>query len=176
MLLERKQQIAVDLHERFERAKVVILTDYKGLNVGAMTELRRRLKQAGIEYRVVKNSLLERAAADTPAARITDAFKGPSAIALSYDDPVAPAKVLTQFAKENDKLKIRVGVLRNRVINEVDIKSLADLPSREVLLAQLLGVLNAVPTSFVRVLSAVPGGLVNVLNAIKEQKENKEAA
>lgn len=176
MLLERKQQIAQDLHGRFERAKVVILTDYKGLNVGAMTELRRRLKQAGIEYRVVKNSLLERAATDTPADVIKEAFKGPSAIALSYDDPVAPAKVLTQFAKENGKLKIRLGVLNGKVIGEADIKNLADLPSREVLLAQLLGVLNAVPTSFVRVLSAVPGGLVNVLNAVKEQKEQKEAA
>lgn len=176
MLLERKQQIAQDLHGRFERAKVVILTDYKGLNVGAMTELRRRLKQAGIEYRVVKNSLLERAATDTPADVLKDTFKGPSAIALSYDDPVAPAKVLTQFAKENDKLKIRLGVLNGKVIGEADIKNLADLPSREVLLAQLLGVLNAVPTSFVRVLSAVPGGLVNVLNAVKEQREQKEAA
>jgi large subunit ribosomal protein L10 len=169
--LEQKQQIAQDLHDRFERAKVVILTDYKGLNVGAMTDLRRRLKQAGIEYRVVKNTLLERAATDTPAAVIRDAFKGPSAVALSYDDPVAPAKVLTQFAKENDKLKIRLGVLSGKMISEAEIKSLADLPSREVLLAQLLGVFNAVPTSFVRVLSAVPGGLVNVLNAIKEQKE-----
>jgi len=174
--LEQKQQIAQDLHGRFERAKIVILTDYKGLNVAAMTELRRRLKQAGIEYRVVKNSLLERAATDTPAAAIKDAFKGPSAIALSYDDPVAPAKVLTQFAKENDKLKIRLGMLGAKVISEADIKSLADLPSREVLLAQLLGVFNAVPTSLVRVLSAVPGGLVNVLNAVKEQKEQKEAA
>jgi large subunit ribosomal protein L10 len=176
VLLERKQQIAQELHGCFERAKVVILTDYKGLNVGAMTELRRRLKQAGIEYRVVKNSLLERASADTPAAAIKDAFKGPSAIALSYDDPVAPAKVLSQFAKENDKLKIRLGVLSGKVIGEADIKSLADLPPREVLLAQLLGVLNAVPTSFVRALSAVPGGMVNVLNAIKEQREQKEAA
>jgi large subunit ribosomal protein L10 len=174
--LEQKQQIAQDLHERFGRAKVVILTDYKGLNVGAITDLRRRLKQAGIEYRVVKNSLLERAATDTPAAVIKGAFKGPSAIALSYDDPVAPAKVLSQFAKENNKLKIRLGVLGEKVIDEAAIKSLADLPSREVLLAQMLGVLNAVPTSFVRVLNAVPGGLVNVLTAIKDQKEQKEAA
>jgi large subunit ribosomal protein L10 len=171
VLLERKQEIAQDLRGRFERAKVVILTDYKGLNVGALTELRRRLKEVGIDYRVVKNTLLERASNDTPAAVLKDAFKGPSAIALSYDDPVAPAKVLTQFAKENDKLKIRAGVLNGRAIGEADIKNLANLPSREVLLAQLLGVFNAVPASFVRVLSAVPGSLVNVLNAIKEQKE-----
>jgi large subunit ribosomal protein L10 len=130
VLLERKQQIAQDLHSRFERARVVILTDYKGLNVGAMTELRRRLKEAGIDYRVVKNTLLERASVDTPAAQIREAFTGPSAIALSYDDPVAPAKVLTQFAKENDKLKIRVGVLNGKAIGEADIKNLASRPVR----------------------------------------------
>lgn len=171
MLLKRKQEIAQDLHGRFERANVVILTDYKGLNVGALTELRRRLKEAGIDYQVVKNTLLERASSDTPAAVLKDAFKGPSAVALSYDDPVAPAKVLSQFAKENDKFKIRMGMLNGKLIGEEEIKNLANLPSREVLLGRLLGVFNAVPTSFVRVLSAVPGGLVNVLNAIKEQKE-----
>jgi len=105
VLIERKKQIAEALHDRFARAKVVILTDYKGLNVGAVTELRRRLKEAGIEYQVVKNSLMERASRETDVAVIKDQFKGPSAIALSYDDPVTPAKLLTQFAKENDKLK-----------------------------------------------------------------------
>ena len=171
MLIERKKQIAEDLHGRFARAKVAIITDYKGLNVGALTELRRRLKEAGVEYQVVKNSLMERASVDTEVAVIKDQFKGPSAIALSYDDPVAPAKVLTQFAKENGKLEIRVGVLNGRALSPVQIRDLANLPPREVLLAQVLGVLNAVPTSLVRVLSAVPGGLVNVLNAIKEKKE-----
>jgi large subunit ribosomal protein L10 len=170
VLIERKKQIAADLHERFERAQVVILTDYKGLNVSAMTELRRRLKEAGIEYQVVKNSLMERAAVDTGVDRIREYFKGPGAIALSYDDPVAPAKVLSQFAKENDKLEIRVGVLDGRTLAPADIKALADLPSREVLLAQVLGTFNAVPASFVRVLAAVPGQFVNVLNAIKEKK------
>ena len=171
MLIERKKQIAEALHDRFARAKVVILTDYKGLNVGAVTELRRRLKEAGIEYQVVKNSLMERASRETEVAVIKDQFKGPSAIALSYDDPVTPAKLLTQFAKENDKLEIRGGVLGGKALTAADIKALASLPPREVLLGQVLGVLHAVPTSLVRVLSAVPGSLVNVLNAIKEKKE-----
>ncbi len=171
MLIERKKQIADALHGRFERAKVVVLTDYKGLNVKAVTELRRRLKEAGIDYQVVKNSLMERAARETGVAVIKDQFKGPSAIALSYDDPVAPAKILTQFAKENDKLEIRGGVLDGKALGPADIKNLANLPSREVLLAQVLGVLNAVPTSLVRVLNAVPGSFVNVLNAIKDKKE-----
>ena len=170
MLIERKKQITADLHQRFERAKVVILTDYKGLNVGAITELRRRLKEVDVEYQVVKNSLMERAAADTGVDLIREHFTGPSAIALSYDDPVAPAKVLSQFAKENAKLEIRVGLLNGRTLAPADIKALADLPSRDVLLAQVLGAFNAVPASLVRVLAAVPVQMLNVLNAIKEKK------
>jgi large subunit ribosomal protein L10 len=102
---------------------------------------------------------------------IKDYFKGPSAVAISYEDPVAPAKVLTQFAKDNNKLEIKVGVLNGKVLDAQSIKALASLPSREVLLAQLLSTLNAVPTSFVRVLAEVPRSLLNVLTAIKDQKE-----
>jgi len=175
VLRERKQEIASELNARFARAQVVILTDYKGLNVKALTELRRRLKEVGVEYRVVKNSLLDRAAVDTDVAGIREHFVGPSAIALSDDDPVTPAKVLTQFAKENDKLDIRVGVLNGRTLTPADIRSLADLPPREVLLAQVLGALQAVPASLVRTLNAVPASLVNVIQAVKAERE-KEAA
>lgn len=175
MLRERKQEIASELNERFARAQVVILTDYKGLNVKALTELRRRLKEVGVEYRVVKNSLLDRAAVDTDVAGIREYFVGPSAIALSDDDPVTPAKVLTQFAKENDKLEIRVGVLNGRTLTPADVRSLADLPPREVLLAQVLGALQAVPTSFVRTLNAVPASLVNVIQALKAEREKQAA-
>jgi large subunit ribosomal protein L10 len=123
-----------------------------------MNDLRRRLRAEAVEYQVVKNSLLVRAADDTEAALIKAHFKGPSAIAISYEDPVAPAKVLTQFAKENDKLEIKVGVLNGKVLDVNAIKALAALPSREVLLAQLLATLNSVPTSFVRVLAEIPRG------------------
>lgn len=170
MLKQRKEEIAADLRERLQRAQVVILTDYKGLNVSAMTDLRRRLQEAGVEYQVVKNTLLERAAADTDVAVIREHFTGPSAIALSEGDPVAAAKVLTQFAKGNGKLEIRVGMLDGRPMAAADIQRLADLPSREVLLAQVLGALQAVPASLVRTLAAVPGQFVNVLNAIKEKQ------
>lgn len=171
MRLEAKQQITEDLHDRFARSAIIVVTDYNGLDVASINDLRRKLREANIEYQVVKNTLLVRAAEDTEAALIKDYFKGPSAVAISYEDPVAPAKVLTQFAKDNNKLEIKVGVLNGKVLDAQSIKALASLPSREVLLAQLLSTLNAVPTSFVRVLAEVPRSLLNVLTAIKDQKE-----
>ena len=171
MKLETKKQITEDLHARFEKSAIILLTDYKGLDVTSINDLRRKLREADIEYQVVKNSLLTRASQDTEVAAIQDHFKGPSAVAISYDDPVAPAKVLTQFAKENDKLEIKVGVLNGKVLDVQAIKALASLPSRDVLLAQLLSALNAVPTSFVRAVAEIPRSLVNVLTAIKDQKE-----
>jgi large subunit ribosomal protein L10 len=169
--LDAKQQIAENLHDRFARSAIIVVTDYNGLDVAALNDLRRRLRVEGVEYQVVKNTLLVRAAADTEADLIKEYFKGPSAVAISYDDPVAPAKVLTQFAKENNKLEIKVGVLNGKVLDLNAVKALATLPSKEVMLAQFLAVLNAVPTSFVRVLAEVPRSLLNVLTAIKEQKE-----
>ena len=168
---EEKQQIVEELKDRFDRSKVLIVTDYKGLDVESINDLRRKLREADVEYKVVKNTLLERAAEGTDVEPIKDSFKGPSAIAISYDDPVAPAKVLTDFAKANDKLEIKIGVMSGKVMELADIKSLSSLPSREELLAQVLSAMNAVPGSFVRTLNAIPAGLVNVLSAIKDQKE-----
>jgi large subunit ribosomal protein L10 len=169
--LEEKQRIAEDLRDRLSKSAIIFLTDYKGLNVAAMNDLRRKLRAEGIEFQVVKNTLLVRAAKDTDAALMSDYFKGPSAVALSYEDPVAPAKVLTQFAKENEKLEIRAGLLNGKVLDAGAIKTLAGLPSREVLLGQLLSVMNEVPTSFVRTIAEIPRSLLNVLAAIKDQKE-----
>lgn len=171
MKLEEKKQIVNDLHARLERSAVVIVADYKGLDVTAVTDLRRQLRESQVEFQVVKNTLLTRAAADTDAALMQDEFKGPSAIALSYDDPVAPAKILTNFAKDHEKLEIRAGVMSGKVLDLAAIKALSNMPSREQLLAQLLSAMNAVPTSLVRVLAAVPLKLVYALQAIKEQKE-----
>jgi large subunit ribosomal protein L10 len=169
--ITEKQQIAEDLRDRFSKSAIIVLTDYKGLDVAAMNDLRRKLRAEQIEYQVVKNTLLIRASEDNDVALIKDYFKGPSAIALSYDDPVAPAKVLSQFAKEHDKLEIKVGVMDGQVLDANAIQTLAKLPSREVLLGQLLSALNAVPTSFVRTIAEVPRSLVNVLAAIRDQKE-----
>ena len=171
MRLEDKQKITEDLHDRFTKSAVVVVTDYKGLDVSSINELRRKLREEDIEFQVVKNTLLIRAAKDTGVALIQDYFKGPSAVALSYSDPVAPAKILTQFAKDNQKLEIKGGVLNDKVLDADAIKALAKLPSREVLLGQLLATLNEVPTSFVRTLAEIPRSLLNVLTAIRDQKE-----
>ncbi|MEZ4549993.1 MAG: 50S ribosomal protein L10 [Desulfobacterales bacterium] len=167
----QKKQLVEDLHAKFEKSKIVILTDYKGLNVIKINELRRKLTDANIEYRVVKNTLLARASEDTDVAAVKDHFTGPTAIALSYDDPVAPAKVLADFAKDNDKLEIKIGVMAGKLLDVQAIKSLSELPSREVLLSQLLSVMNAVPTALVRALTNVPEKLLYALQAIKDQKE-----
>jgi len=169
--LEEKQQITEYLRARFSKSVIIVVTDYKGLDVASMNDLRRKLRAEDIEFQVVKNTLLIRAAADTDVALIQDFFKGPSAVALSYDNPVTPAKVLTQFAKDNAKLEIKVGVMNGKVLDTDAIKALARLPSREVLLGQLLSAFNEVPASFVRTIAEIPRSLLNVLTAIKDQKE-----
>lgn len=171
MKMDKKKSIVEELHEKFSKSKIVILTDYKGLDVAAISDLRKKLNEADVEFRVVKNTLLARASEDTDVALIKEAFKGPSAIALSYDDPVAPAKVMTEFAEGNDKFEIKTGVMSGKQIDVKEIKALSSLPSREVLLGQVLSAMNGVPTSLVRVLNAVPQKLLYALQAIKEQKE-----
>jgi len=166
-----KQKLVEELHQKFTESKIVILTDYKGLDVDAINALRRQLTESNIEYRVVKNTLLARASEDTHVELVKDQFKGPTAIALSYDDPVAPAKVLCEFAKANDKLEIKAGIMAGKLLDIDEIKSLSALPSREVLLAQVLSTMNAVPTALVRALSNVPEKLLYALQAIKDQKE-----
>ena len=177
MKIEEKQKLVEELHDRFSRSEVVIITDYQGLDVTTINDLRRKLREVDVEFQVVKNTLLVRASEKTDVQLISDHFKGPSAVALSYEDPVAPAKVLTDFAKDHEKLEIKVGVMQGKTMDLNAIKALANLPSREELLAQLLSVLNGVPTQFVRVLHNIPQQMVNLLMAIKEQKdEQKDAA
>jgi large subunit ribosomal protein L10 len=173
--IEAKKQFVQQLRERFEKTRLVILTDYKGLDVATMTELRARLREADIEYEVIKNTMLRRASEGTHVEGIKDEFKGPSAVAMSYVDPVSPAKILTEFAKKNEKLQIRAGVLEGKILDLSAIKSLSSLPSREQLLSQVLSAMIAVPTSLVTALSDVPRRMVNVLQAIKEQKEQQAA-
>jgi large subunit ribosomal protein L10 len=169
--IDQKKKIVQELHDKFSRSKIVIVTDYKGLNVTTIDDLRRRLRDAGIEYRVAKNSLLVRASDKTDIAAIKAYFVGPTAVALGYDDPVAPAKLLTEFAKEHANLEIKGGVLNGKALDPNAVKSLAALPSREVILGQFLSVLVGVPTSMVRALNNVPQRLLNVMLAVKEQKE-----
>jgi len=169
--LAEKKKIVDNLNQRLSKSTIVILADYKGLDVATINSLRRELQENNIEFQVVKNSLLVRASEQTDVNLIKDRFKGPSAVALSYDDPVAPAKILTRFAKDHDALEIKVGVLDGKVLELNEIKTLSALPSREELLAKLLATFNAVPASFVRTLNEIPKKLLYVLVTVKEQKE-----
>lgn len=175
MNIEPKKQFVQQLNERFGKSKIVILTDYKGLDVGAITDLRRQLREAKVEFEVIKNTMLRLASDGTDVALIRDNFKGPSAIAISYDDPVAPAKILSDFAKKNQNLELKIGVMNGKVLDLASIKALSSLPSREELLAQVLSAMIAVPTSFVRALNDVPVRMLNVLQAVKDQKEQAAA-
>jgi len=169
--LTEKKNIVDQLHDDLSRSTTVILSDYKGLDVSTINDLRRKLRESDVEFKVVKNTLLGIASQDTDVSLIKDYFKGPNAIALSFDDPVAPAKILSEFAEKHDKLEIKVGVMNGKVLDLSAINALSSLPSREVLLAQVLSAMNGVPTAVVRALNNVPGRLLNVLQAIKNKKE-----
>jgi large subunit ribosomal protein L10 len=170
-----KEALVKVLNERFSKAETAVLTDFRGLDTAAMNDLRRQLREASVEYRVVKNTLMARAAEGTDMALLKDYLIGPSAVALSYDDPVAPAKVLVKFGEKHADLEVKVAILNGKVIDAKGVKELAKLPSQEALLAQLLSVMHGPARAFVTVLSAVPRDFVSVLNAIKDKKE-KEAA
>ena len=175
MKREEKKALVEVLNERLLEAKVAVLTDYRGLDTAAMNELRKNLREASVEYRVVKNTLMKRAVEGTEMALLTDHIAGPSAVALSFDDPVAPAKALIDFSEKNEALEVKLGILNGKILDRAELKALAKLPSREVLLGQLLSVMNGPARAFVTVLSAIPRDFLGVLNAIKEKKE-KEAA
>ncbi|MBN1841987.1 MAG: 50S ribosomal protein L10 [Deltaproteobacteria bacterium] len=165
-----KKELVEALHEKLSKAKSLVLTDYRGLDTSAMNRLRRQLREASVEYRVVKNTLMSRAADGTDTALLKDYFAGPSAAAISYDDPVSPAKVLVKFAEEHAALEVKAGVIDGRVVDMEGIKQLSRLPSHEALLGQLLSVFSGPARSLVTVLSGVPRSFLGVLNAIKEQK------
>lgn len=167
---DSKAQVIAELAAKLASAKATYVADYRGLNVEQVNDLRGKLRNAGAEYQVVKNTLLHLAAKDTPQACLDPFLAGPTALAIAAGDPVAPAKVLSDFAKANAKFELKGGALEGRVLSVAEIVALADLPSREVLLAKMLGSMSAPATNFVGVLAAVPRSLVQVLAAIQDQK------
>jgi len=167
---EEKKKIVTELNKRLGKACGVFLVDYQGLNVDELTQLRQNLRDEGIDFQVVKNRLLLIASRDTEADVLKDYFAGPCALAVTYNDVVTPARVLTKFMQDYKALEIKIGQINGKVVEFSAIKRLAQLPSREVLLSQLLLSLSGVQTSFVRLLSEMPRRLVNVLEALKKQK------
>ncbi|EGD47399.1 ribosomal protein L10 [Ruminiclostridium papyrosolvens DSM 2782] len=170
-ILEQKKQVVTDLTEKIKSAQSIVLADYRGLTVEQDTELRNALRKAGVEYKVVKNTLTSLAMKES-GIEVDDFLTGPTAMAISSSDAVAPAKVLSEFAKKFEKLELKVGVVEGKVIDLEGVKALAELPSREVLIAKVLGGFNAPISGFVNVLNGNMRGLVVALNAIAEQKAN----
>lgn len=165
MKRDDKQERIAELRDRFMRAKAAIVTDYRGLKVSELNELRRKLRDSGIEYRVVKNTLTRLAVKETSARPLADHLTGPCAVALGYEDEVTPAKVVLDFAKTSGKLQVKMGVLRGRLIDPENLKKVIALPARAELQAQLLGLLNTMPARLLGVMSAVPRDFVSVLAA-----------
>jgi large subunit ribosomal protein L10 len=166
-----KEQVVSELQVKLKEANLGILTSFSKMNVEKMEALRKALRKSNAELKVVKNTLLNIAAKDTAFSILADHFKWPIAVVLSYKDPVEPTKALIDFAKKNPELEIKIGVLDGKLLDKSDITSLAELPSREVLLGKLVSVMAAVPTSLVTVLSGVPRNFVQVLNAYCDQKQ-----
>ncbi len=169
--ISQKKELVERLNQQLSEAELAIIIDYKGLNVEKMTTLRARMREQGIGLEVIKNTLLKRAIENTGAQCLEQYLTGPNALVVSVSDPVAPAKILVDFAKDNEKLEIKAGSLNGQLLSFEEIGQLAKMPSREELLGKFVRTLNEVPSSFVRVLNQVPGSLVNVLTAIKDQKE-----
>jgi large subunit ribosomal protein L10 len=169
--IEVKKQVVLDIKEKMENAQGMVFYDYRGLTVAEVTELRNKFREAGVEYKVLKNSMLKRAAEMIELEGLDEYLVGPTAVAFGFDDPVGPAKVLVEYTKKLKKTEIKTGVLGKRIIGIEEINSLAELPSREQLLATLAGTLNAPITGFARSLSGIISKLGYALNAVKEQKE-----
>ena len=165
-----KEQVVQELSQRLTDVQATFLADYRGINVEQATQLRRELTQAGVEYRVVKNNLLKLAAQGTPSEDLQPYCVGPTAIELSGDDPIAPAKILSKFAKEIEAFELKAGILSGKLLSVAEISALAALPSREELLAKALSSMNAPVTNFVGTLAAIPRSLVQVLDAIGQNK------
>ena len=135
---KEKQQTILDLQKRIEQVQAAVLTNYRGLNVGQMNTLRQRLREEKISYHVVKNTLMKIASKGTDLEKLNDYFEGPTALALSYGEPVLLAKILLEFIKAQPSLEIKVGLIQGRVVPPEEVKALATMPSREVLFSQLL--------------------------------------
>lgn len=171
--LEQKKAVVNDVTDSISGAKAAILAEYRGLTVAQMTGLRTEARNSGVYLRVVKNTLARRAVEGSDFACLQEHMSGPLAFAAS-EDPVAVAKVLSKFAKDNDNLKITVGAMDGQLIGSTEIEALSKLPSREELLSKLVGTMQAPIQKFVATLNAVPSTFVRTLAAVRDNKPESE--
>ncbi|WP_347861734.1 50S ribosomal protein L10 [Salimicrobium sp. PL1-032A] len=163
-VIEQKQQVVSEIADKFRNSKSAVLVDYRGLNVAESTELRTQLREAGVEFKIYKNTMVRRATAETELTELDEVLVGPTALAFSNEDVVAPAKVLNNFAKEHTALEIKGGVVEGEVATLEQIKDLADLPNYEGLVSMFLSVLQAPIRNF-----------AYATQAVADQKEEESA-
>lgn len=167
--LDEKKAVVAEVSAEVAKAQGIVVAEYRGLEVSRMTELRAKARKSGVYLRILKNTLARRAVAGTPFEKLAGQMVGPLVYGIS-SDPVATAKVLNEFARANEKLVIKAGAMPNAVITAKEVKALASMPSREQLIAQLLGTMQAPVAQFVRTLNEVPSRFVRTLAAIRDQR------
>lgn len=172
--LEGKKEVVAEVSAKIATAQAVVLAEYRGISVEDITNLRKQARASGVYLRVLKNTLARRAVQGTPFEKLSDQMVGPLAYGIS-EDPVNAAKVLAAYAKGNEKLVIKGGSLPNQVLSAKEIGALATMPSREQLLASLMGTMNAPITKFVQTLNEVPSKFVRTLAAVRDAKEKQAA-
>ncbi|HSR01423.1 MAG TPA: 50S ribosomal protein L10 [Methylophilaceae bacterium] len=168
--LAEKKAVVAEVSEKVASAQAIVLAEYRGLTVSEITTLRAEARKSDVYLRVLKNTLVRRAVEGTPFSALTDDMVGPLMFGISAD-PVAAAKVMNNFAKDNDKFVIKAGAMPNAVLDPAGVKALATMPSREELLAKLLGTMQAPIAKFVQTLNEVPTKFVRGLAAVRDQKE-----
>jgi len=172
--LEQKQAVVAEVAAQLAKAQAVIVAEYRGLDVARVTQLRAKARKSGLYLRVLKNTLARRAVKGTPFEQLSDQMVGPLMYGIAAD-PVAGAKVIAEFAKENELFVIRGGAMANTKMSDKDVKALALLPSREELIARLMGTMQAPVAKLVRTMNEVPGKFVRTLAAYRDSKEQAAA-
>lgn len=167
--LEEKKAIVSEVSDQIAEAQAIVIAEYRGLGVGQLTQLRVKARESGIYFRIIKNTFVRRAVVNTPFSGLAESMVGPLAYGIG-SDPVITAKVLHEFAKDNDRFVIKAGAMAGAVMSGKDVAALAALPSREELLSRLLGTLQAPVAKFVRTLNEVPSKFVRGLAAVRDKK------
>lgn len=173
MIKKEKEKIVQELTEKMKEAKAIYLTDFTGLDVVRATELRKKLRDASVEYQVVKNTLAQLAAKNAGMEMLLDYLTGPTGLAFGVKDPIIPAKILVEFAKGDDKPSVKVGIVEGKMVDVKQVKQLALLPSREVLISQILSAMQSPISGLVGALGGIIQKFVGTVDAIAKQKETK---